>query len=179
MFQLTSAYAPALRDSPFLGAGLVVQAREEWSLSPFRPGTGRVMDECRRTLGSAGRTAQGLPLAHPIESPGDFVPLRLLAQPGGLCIELTKPDMLIGRHTEADVRLALPDVSRRHCRFVFAEGHWQVIDLNSLNGVYVNDERLQEATLCQGDLIRIGGLTFLVDLSAGQGQGPVIQRKAS
>jgi pSer/pThr/pTyr-binding forkhead associated (FHA) protein len=92
------------------------------------------------------------------------VPLRLLAQPGGLCIELTKPDMLIGRHSEADVRLALPDVSRRHCRFTFAEGHWQVVDLNSLNGVFVNDERLHEATLCQGDHIRIGGLTFLVDL---------------
>jgi pSer/pThr/pTyr-binding forkhead associated (FHA) protein len=135
------------------------------------------MEDFRQTLGLSGLNAQGLPPADPVafDPPADFVPLRLLAQPGGLCIELTKPDMLIGRHSEADVRLALPDVSRRHCRFVFAEGHWQVFDLNSLNGVYVNDERLQEATLCQGDIIRIGGLTFLVDLTAAEGQAGVIK----
>src|SRR5438128_1985002 len=99
------------------------------------------MDDFRRTLGPAGLASQGLPLAGPFgpDLQCDFVPLRLLAQPGGLCIELTKPDMLIGRHSEADVRLALPDVSRRHCRFVFAQGQWQVIDLNSLNGIYVNE----------------------------------------
>jgi len=130
------------------------------------------MDDFRRTLGPSSLPPEDLPLAGRLEPepPSDFVPLRLLAQPGGLCIELTKPDMLIGRHSEADVRLALPDVSRRHCRFVFAEGHWQVLDLNSLNGVFVNDQRLQEATLCQGDQIRIGGLTFLVNLGPGEEQ---------
>lgn len=139
------------------------------------------MDDFRRTLGPAGLAAQDSLLAGPVAagSLSAFKPLRLLAQPGGLCIELTRPDMLIGRHSEADVRLALPDISRRHCRFVFAEGHWQVFDLNSLNGVYVNDERLQEATLCQGDMIRIGGLTFLVDLSAGQAHLEPEKRKAS
>jgi pSer/pThr/pTyr-binding forkhead associated (FHA) protein len=139
------------------------------------------MEDFRQTLGASGLTAQGLPQTDPTisELPVDFAPLRLLAQPGGLCIELTKPDMLIGRHSEADIRLALPDISRRHCRFVFAEGHWTVFDLNSLNGIYINDERLQEATLCQGDLIRIGGLTFLVDLTAGTEKIPAEKRKAS
>jgi pSer/pThr/pTyr-binding forkhead associated (FHA) protein len=101
--------------------------------------------------------------------PAGFVPLKLLLQPGGLSVELNKPNMLLGRHSEADVRLALPDVSRRHCRFVFADGAWQVTDLNSLNGVFVNDSRLAEATLCHGDRVRIGSLTFLVDLG---GAGP-------
>jgi pSer/pThr/pTyr-binding forkhead associated (FHA) protein len=57
-------------------------------------------------------------------------------------------------------------VSRRHCRFLFTEGVWQVIDLNSLNGTYVNDQRLQEAFLSNGDRVRIGGLTFLVEIAA-------------
>ncbi len=114
--------------------------------------------------------ATGLPAPHlrypaPPESvAADFVPLRLLLQPGGLCIEMTKPDTLLGRHSEADVRLSLPDVSRRHCRFVFKDEAWQVIDLNSLNGVHVNGARLEESVLCQGDHVRIGSLTFLVDL---------------
>ncbi len=98
------------------------------------------------------------------ELPADFAPLRLRLQPGGLSVELTRPSVLIGRHSDADVRLALPDVSRRHCRFVFADGGWQVQDLNSLNGVWVNGERLQHAALTQNDFVRIGSLTFLVDL---------------
>ena len=96
--------------------------------------------------------------------PPGFAPLRLRLQPGGLSVELTRPSTLIGRHSDADVRLALPDVSRRHCRFVFADGTWQVLDLDSLNGVWVNGERLQQATLMANDFVRIGSLTFLVEL---------------
>jgi predicted component of type VI protein secretion system len=106
----------------------------------------------------------------------EFAPLRLILQPGGLCIELTKPDMLVGRHSTADVRLSLPDISRRHCRFIFAEGHWRVLDLNSLNGIFVNGERLQEATIFQGDRLRIGSLTFEADLGHHEAPGPVHPR---
>jgi pSer/pThr/pTyr-binding forkhead associated (FHA) protein len=100
-----------------------------------------------------------------IELPADFVPLRLLLQPGGLCVELNKPDMLIGRHSTADVRLSLPDISRRHCRFTFSDGSWRVFDLSSLNGVFVNGERLHEATVFHGDRVRLGSLTFEVELT--------------
>jgi pSer/pThr/pTyr-binding forkhead associated (FHA) protein len=99
-----------------------------------------------------------------VQLPGDFFPLRLLLQPGGLSVELARPDMIVGRHRGADVRLSLPDISRRHCRFVFSDGAWRVCDLNSLNGVYVNSERLDEAVLEHGDRVRIGSLTFGVDL---------------
>lgn len=97
--------------------------------------------------------------------PDDFVPLRLLLQPSGAALELTQPDILLGRHSQADVRLPLPDVSRRHCRFFFGQGVWQVIDLNSLNGVFLNGEAIRQATLHQGDLLRIGGFIFAVDVN--------------
>jgi pSer/pThr/pTyr-binding forkhead associated (FHA) protein len=97
--------------------------------------------------------------------PEDFVPLRLILQPSGAAVELAQPDILLGRHSQADVRLPLPDVSRRHCRFLFGQGVWQVIDLNSLNGVFLNGEPIRQATLHPGDLIRIGGFIFAVDLS--------------
>ncbi len=103
------------------------------------------------------------------ELPADFVPLRLLLQPGGAVIEVDRPDTLIGRHTEADIRLPLPDVSRRHCRLLFIEGGWQVVDLNSLNGIKVNGETVLEVPLVQGDLLRIGGFTFAIDLVRGSG----------
>jgi pSer/pThr/pTyr-binding forkhead associated (FHA) protein len=98
-----------------------------------------------------------------------FRPLRLVLQPTGTTVDLDRPDMVLGRHSEADVRLPLPDVSRRHCRFVFTAEGWRVEDLGSLNGVHVNDVPVQQAPLRHGDLVRIGGFTFAVDLG---GPGP-------
>ena len=98
--------------------------------------------------------------------PPDCVPLRLVLQPGGAVIEVFRPEALVGRHSTADVRLPLPDVSRRHCRLQWVEGCWQVFDLNSLNGVYVNDEAVLQAPLHTGDLLRVGGFTFAVELLA-------------
>jgi predicted component of type VI protein secretion system len=97
--------------------------------------------------------------------PPGFLPLRLVLHPSGCSVALIRPDMVVGRHSSVDVRLHLPDVSRRHCRFVFAEGNWQVFDLDSLNGVFVNDEAVDQAVLHQGDRIRIGSYTFEVDLT--------------
>src|SRR5262245_40204368 len=96
--------------------------------------------------------ADGLPLQGPhwLRGPspaeaGDFAARRLELLPSGMTVDLARPDVLVGRHSEADVRLPLPDVSRRHCRFVYAAGRWQVIDLNSLNGVYVNGEKVHQS----------------------------------
>ncbi len=114
----------------------------------------------------------------PVHEPEGFAPLRLLLQPGGLCVELARPDMIVGRHSSADVRLALPDVSRRHCRFVFSDRQWEVFDLNSLNGIFVNGARLQEAVLSHGDTVRIGSLTFRVDLQAESHTLPLPDRRA-
>ncbi len=109
-----------------------------------------------------------------------FLPLRLVLQPSGMTVVLARPDMLIGRHSEADVRLPLPDVSRRHCRFVWADGVWEVHDLKSLNGVFVNDDRVERSVIRHDDLVRIGGFTFRIDtrpvettiaLPADEGEG--------
>jgi pSer/pThr/pTyr-binding forkhead associated (FHA) protein len=111
--------------------------------------------------------AYSLPLQGPHRLPAEpdaFVRLRLVLRPGNTALEMTRPDVLVGRHSDADVRLSLPDVSRRHCRLVFAAGRWQIFDLNSLNGTFVNGERVQQATLAAGDLLRIGGVLFAVEL---------------
>src|SRR5262249_1769347 len=89
--------------------------------------------------------------------PPDFVPLRLVLLPTGATVELNQTEAVLGRHSDADIRVPLPDVSRRHCRFVFADSQWQVVDLNSLNGIFVNEKRVQRAVLHQRDTIRVGG----------------------
>jgi pSer/pThr/pTyr-binding forkhead associated (FHA) protein len=116
------------------------------------------------------RPARGFPFQAPREitppAPAGFVPLGLVLLPSGMRVDLTKPNTLVGRHSSADVRLPLPDVSRQHCRFIFQHSAWNVLDLDSLNGVFVNNERVQRAVLHQGDRVRVGGFVFQVELPA-------------
>ena len=107
--------------------------------------------------------------------PANFRPLRLVLQPSGAIIDVNRPNMLVGRHSECDVRLPLPDVSRRHCRLQFVDGSWQVLDLNSLNGIQLNGEHVTQATLAQGDRLRIGSFTFAVEVAASPGLSSSVQ----
>jgi predicted component of type VI protein secretion system len=108
-----------------------------------------------------------------------FQPLRLRMRPGTVCLELHEPGMLVGRHSSADVRLSLPDISRQHCRFLFTDGQWEILDLNSLNGIYVNGERLQRSVLCHGDTLRIASLTFEVHVADGAGTTTTLRNDES
>jgi hypothetical protein len=125
--------------------------------------------------------ADDLPVQRPrlcpgsADDPADFVPLYLVLQPSGAIIEVDQPSVVVGRHTDADIRLPLPDVSRRHCRLQFVEGCWQVIDLNSLNGIQVNGEQVLQSPLEHGDLLRIGGFTFAISLSGKAGTSGLVE----
>jgi pSer/pThr/pTyr-binding forkhead associated (FHA) protein len=124
------------------------------------------MDDSKDPFQTQGHVLQG-PHWHRTKVPSEarpMTPLRLVLQPSCVVIELTELETLVGRHTNSDIRLPLPDVSRNHCRFVFADGLWQVVDLNSLNGVYVNDVAVTRATLHHRDQVRIGSFLFAVEL---------------
>jgi predicted RNA-binding Zn-ribbon protein involved in translation (DUF1610 family) len=62
----------------------------------------------------------------------------------------------IGRSLAADVRFDDPTVSRRHAMLHRAEGVARVLDDRSLNGVFVNGERVDMRTLSDGDEVTIG-----------------------
>jgi len=69
-----------------------------------------------------------------------------------------------GRHPESDIFLDDVTVSRRHAEFRRGEGKFVVRDVGSLNGTYVNRQRVDEAQLATGDELQIGKfkLTFYV-----------------
>jgi pSer/pThr/pTyr-binding forkhead associated (FHA) protein len=72
-----------------------------------------------------------------------------------------------GRHPESDIFLDDITVSRRHVEIVpGAEGGYSLRDVGSLNGTYVNRERIEETPLAPGDEVQIGKFK-LVYLVAG------------
>jgi pSer/pThr/pTyr-binding forkhead associated (FHA) protein len=62
----------------------------------------------------------------------------------------------IGRSLAADIRFDDPTVSRRHALIVRQPDGLRVLDDRSLNGVFVNGERVEWSTLADGDEIVIG-----------------------
>ncbi|MFT5525683.1 MAG: putative component of type VI protein secretion system [Pirellulaceae bacterium] len=74
-------------------------------------------------------------------------------------IQLKLPT-IIGRGRGASLTLPHPLVSRQHCEIFEANGQLMVRDLGSLNGTFVNNERVTEAVLPSGELLTIGTVTF-------------------
>jgi pSer/pThr/pTyr-binding forkhead associated (FHA) protein len=69
---------------------------------------------------------------------------------------------MAGRSTAADIFLDDVTVSRKHAEFVRDGQHFVVRDIGSLNGTYVNRQRIEQAVLRSGDEVQIGKyrLTF-------------------
>jgi pSer/pThr/pTyr-binding forkhead associated (FHA) protein len=61
-----------------------------------------------------------------------------------------------GRHPDSDIFLDDVTVSRRHAEFRLESGEFQVVDVGSLNGTYVNREPVDSAVLANGDEVQIG-----------------------
>jgi pSer/pThr/pTyr-binding forkhead associated (FHA) protein len=78
-------------------------------------------------------------------------------------VALDREWIRVGRSLAADVRFDDPTVSRRHALFVRQPDGIRVLDDRSLNGVFVNGERVEWRRLRDGDEIVVGRyrLTFL------------------
>jgi len=83
-----------------------------------------------------------------------------------------------GRHPDSDIFLDDVTVSRRHAEFYRTGDRFTVRDVGSLNGTYVNRERIEEAELSGGDEVQIGKfrLLFLTrSPEVGRRRGPGAQ----
>lgn len=98
---------------------------------------------------------------------------------GGLVLEvngirhpLVPPGMVIGRGTDADLRINDPGISRRHAQItVTGTGEDQVIeivDLGSTNGISVGGRKVERAPLGNGSRIEIGTTRMLVHCPTGE-----------
>ncbi len=79
-----------------------------------------------------------------------------------------------GRRPDSDIFLDDVTVSRKHAEFVRREDHFVVRDVGSLNGTYVQRDRIDEAVLRDGDEVQIGKYRLVFHpspLDAGGGSG--------
>jgi predicted nucleic acid-binding Zn-ribbon protein len=89
-----------------------------------------------------------------IEQPGEYLCVEEDAQLR--VVPLAREWTRIGRSLAADLRFDDPTVSRRHALIVRQPDGVRVLDDRSLNGVYVNGERIEGRLLQDGDEIIVG-----------------------
>jgi pSer/pThr/pTyr-binding forkhead associated (FHA) protein len=101
------------------------------------------------------------------------MPAMLVPIESGNPITLDKPIVLVGRHPDCDaVILNSRKISRKHCAVALVNNNFVVRDLGSMNGVWVNGDRVeQQASVSFGDELMIGDVRFRLEtdkLGAGK-----------
>jgi hypothetical protein len=93
----------------------------------------------------------------------------------GMRHPLEPPGLVLGRGTEADLRINDPGVSRRHAEIRVMPGVGAptvtIVDLGSTNGMLVNGHRVQQAQLDDGGTVKIGNTTLTVHYVSSREDG--------
>ena|GEM_PF-6220475 len=142
-----SAPTPAFHDRVFFDTKMIEEAIPEELRGALLPG-----------LSSAGD-----------KSGPQVLSLELLA--GGAAINRVRGEkILVGRADGTKLRIQSSQVSRNHAQIVWSPapegGHYEIDDLRSTNGTFINDSQVRKATpLLPGDQLHFGALGFRVDYS--------------
>jgi adenylate cyclase len=78
----------------------------------------------------------------------------------------TKNKLLIGRRESCDIVLRFANVSAHHCQLYVDSGYWYVRDMQSSNGVKINDVKMEKggsARVDPGDILAIAKHKYRVD----------------
>ena len=92
-----------------------------------------------------------------------------------------RPTNTLGRHPNNSIQLLDKIVSKEHCIILQQDGQWILRDLGSLNGTYINSERVQgEKPLRHGDEIALGSTRARFDDGSGapMARGAVPQQQS-
>ena len=139
--------------------------------SPLTRGGGERPGETTSTISLAGSEVSDAELAEPLdEAAVEALPVGtalLVVRRGpnaGSRFLLDSDLTTVGRHPGSDIFLDDVTVSRRHAEFYRHAYGFTVRDVGSLNGTYVNRDRIEESDLRDGDEVQVGKfrLVFLL-----------------
>jgi pSer/pThr/pTyr-binding forkhead associated (FHA) protein len=103
-------------------------------------------------------------------APGVGLLVQRLGPNAGSSYRLEAPKTTAGRHPDSDIFLDDITVSRRHAVIERDDDGFTVRDAGSLNGTYVNRQRVDEARLRTGDELQIG--RFRLSFVLGEAKEP-------
>ncbi|GAA4994931.1 DUF3662 and FHA domain-containing protein [Streptomyces siamensis] len=109
----------------------------------------------------------GAPMgARPPAGPGPGARTRHWIEINGTRHQISRPTLVLGRSTDADVRIDDPGVSRRHCEIRTGTPS-TIQDLGSTNGIVVDGQHTTRATLRDGSRIVVGSTTIIYRQAEG------------
>jgi pSer/pThr/pTyr-binding forkhead associated (FHA) protein len=93
--------------------------------------------------------------------------VRLVLEKSGAAVRtlhLKGEETVIGRRRDCDLRIQSSQISRRHCLLRFRDGYLTVEDLDSVNGTFLNGERVEGKQVVRpGDHLEVGPARFVVE----------------
>ncbi|MHB9852359.1 FhaA domain-containing protein [Streptomyces sp. Tue6028] len=114
-----------------------------------------------------GGRSGGAPMgARPPAGPGPGARTRHWIEINGTRHQISRPTLVLGRSTDADVRIDDPGVSRRHCEIRTGTPS-TIQDLGSTNGIVVDGQHTTRATLRDGSRIVVGSTTIIYRQAEG------------
>ena len=117
----------------------------------------------KNPLGANFCSSCGAPLEKDLDDipPGAGLLVVTRGPNAGSRMSLTKPVTTIGRHPDSDIFLDDITVSRRHAELHRGPKGFVVRDVGSLNGTYLNRERVEENAVQNGDEVQVGKFKLL------------------
>jgi hypothetical protein len=99
------------------------------------------------------------------------LPERLLVpiDHAGQDIHLDRPMMMVGRTPQTDICIPSTLISRQHARLIVTTEAVVIEDLNSTNGCFVNDRRVQKKMVREGDILTLADMKYRLSQRHPQG----------
>jgi anti-anti-sigma factor len=116
-----------------------------------------------------GMTRRSVP-APPAEKRLMMTIVRTPTQDVGRSIELSGGGMRLGRSADAEVSINCPTLSRMHAEIRRIGKDWQINDLKSANGTFLNGKEVKQAPLRPGDEVTLGEEVTIRISEAGTGE---------
>jgi pSer/pThr/pTyr-binding forkhead associated (FHA) protein len=106
------------------------------------------------------------------------MPRLLVRSPAaeGMSLELKSGAYRIGRGYANDLQIDHPSVSTAHCELRLLSGSLLVRDLGSMNGTFIDRQRIHESALLFGQILQVGAIELMLEdplrLTSGGGSSP-------
>jgi DNA-binding CsgD family transcriptional regulator len=96
----------------------------------------------------------------------------------GSRITLSSKTTLVGRAPTCDLVISDLSVSRRHAELSLTDAALVVRDLESRNGTYVDERKIESSEVRAGQLVRFGSVAFLIEAGLSAAQSPDVETQS-